>query len=180
MKTIEDLTSLMPPPEAPVETGSPKGWAKAERRVGLALPRDYTAFIDLYGTGRVCGFIAVLNPFARNADLNLLELMPTLLSGLRELKREFPGFYPHPLHFEPGGFVPWGLSNQGDLYGWLTDGNQEDWKTVVFPGENPEQEVFELSFAGFLHGLVGGEVKSVTLPSDLLEKGAVFQPADGG
>lgn len=174
MKIIEDIVAVMPPPQQAAETGSQQAWAAANARIGIRVPNDYAKLIDTYGSGEINGFLTVFNPFSANPNVQLAAQVAVVLSALRELKAQFPDKYRYPLHFEPGGFLPWGQSIDGDLYGWLTTGLQGHWRTLVFPRHSPGAEEFPLSFGDFLHGILTGKVASLTLPPDFLANGVTF------
>ena len=48
---LKTIAKFLPPPAAP--RGLDRTWGAVEREIGLSLPDDYKAFIDVYGTGQV-------------------------------------------------------------------------------------------------------------------------------
>lgn len=60
MAGLDDLAQLFGLP--PVREPSPDDWAKVEDYVGSALPGDFKAFLDAYGTGAICGELMVFHP----------------------------------------------------------------------------------------------------------------------
>jgi hypothetical protein len=162
---IDDLYPILPRPSSPIETGSDELWLQVAEKIGTRLPIDYVSFINSYGTGSINDFLAVLNPFTAHTYLNLLDQMPRILSGLRELRERYPEEYPYSLYFEPGGLLPWGLSDNGDIYCWLTRGGLPDlWVVVAIPRHASHLELFEMTMVKFIEGGLRGEIDSEALP----------------
>ncbi len=174
---IDALLRILPPPLHPVETGDEAGWLAVSSALGVRPPEDYVFFIKLYGTGAIDDFLHVYNPFARNANLNLLANIGRDLFGLRELKAESPSYYPFPIYFEPGGVLPWGVSIDGDLYCWRTTGLTGRWTTTVIPRHSGVED-FPVGMAVFLASLLSGSLASSAFPE--LEAGhrPVFVPGE--
>ena len=57
---LDDLQKVMPPPLAPIETPC-ASWQAIEAELGTLLPEDYKSFVEAYGSGRIGGFIWILN-----------------------------------------------------------------------------------------------------------------------
>ena len=60
--TLASLTTILPPPAQPVETGSRDEWQAVEEDLGCVLPADYKEFIATYGTGDIDDFLQVTTP----------------------------------------------------------------------------------------------------------------------
>ncbi len=177
MKPIDEIKAILEPPQAPVDIGSSEQWLEVTRKLGIRLPNDFEAFVNIYGSGEIGDFLTVLNPFAQNHHVNLIYQLPEILSGMRELKEEFPDDYGIPLYFEPGGFIPWGMSNTGDIYGWLTTGSQGRWKTLVIPRhDHPLTQQFDLSFGQFILNSLSGKTSSGAIPEEWKECQINFSP----
>jgi hypothetical protein len=110
---LDRLRQLLPPPADPVEPGRLDGWAQVERRLGTALPGDFKAFTERYGSGTVDDFLYLFNPFAQGPDGNLLVEKDRVLAAYRQTRARFPDRLPLPPFPEPGG---------DELY-WVTDGH---------------------------------------------------------
>jgi len=167
----------MPPPEAPVETGSPGAWPSIEDQIGSPLPRDYKEYINIYGTGSLGGFLWPYNPFSKNQNLNLLRRAQLDASALRQLREEFgEEEVPFPLHPEPGGLLSWGVTDNGDGLYWLTVGDPDAWPVVVNEARGPQFERYEESATSFLARLISGEIVSEALPAGVFEGEVEFKP----
>jgi hypothetical protein len=141
------------------------------------LPTDYKYFINTYGTGRICDFLYVFNPFSANRYVSLVRQMAMQLGALRGIKDEFGlDVVPYPLYFEPGGLLPCGLTDNGDGLYWLTSGeNPDKWTVVVGEARGPDWEEYSTDLTGFLAKLLSGELRSNIFPNSLLPCPALFQ-----
>ncbi len=129
--SLERLTTILPPPARPLNTGTPDEWAAAERALGFALPTDYKQFTDVYGTGVVADFIVVLNPFVPLSTDNLVRGADTWLEFLRLARKRNRKAVPYPLYPEPEGLFPWGTTDKEQTLLWHRVGQPDHWATVV-------------------------------------------------
>jgi hypothetical protein len=131
------LSILSPPASAPKVADAEI--AAIERSLGLRLPDDYKAFAAAYGTGTLDDFITVLTPTARISHFRLDDYGEEMLKVLRELRAGGEEM-PRPIHPEPGGLLPWGVTSNGDWGYWVTDpAAQPDlWPVAVNVGRGPE------------------------------------------
>jgi hypothetical protein len=174
--TIDALRTVLPPPASPVDPGDAGRWADIERQVGTPLPSDYKEFVAVYGAGKIGDLLLVLNPFARNKHLNLLVQIERHLEALREL-RETGEDSEYTLFPEPGGLLPWGFSENGDILLWLTEGKPDLWPVVVNVGREPTYERFDMSMTDFLARVLTHQVRSEALPEDFPGQRPTFVPA---
>lgn len=135
--TLKAIVKLLPPPASP--RGLNRSWKLVEREIGLALPDDYKAFIDLYGSGRIAsadGWADVWN--FRDASI----FGPSLHEALSDDK-SVAQFYrrrinttdyacPHPIYPEPGGLLPFASVDDVQYLNWLTKGSANRWDVVYF------------------------------------------------
>lgn len=163
--SINEFSSIVAPPQEPSETSSKNRWAEVTDRFGFPLPFDYTKFIDLYGSGQIGNWLTVFNPFSSNKNISLIDQFFSSLSGLSELKKEFPDSIPYPLLFEPGGLLPWGLSIDGDLFCWATTGTNGKW-SIVLICRHSDPEEYRVSFTEFLIEAIKGNIKSAAIPQE--------------
>jgi hypothetical protein len=142
--------------------------------VGTRLPEDFVAFIETYGPGEVCGWLNVRSPFS-SGGAGFVARMLAALGALRELKASFPETIPYPLHFEPGGLIPWGTSMDGDEFCWLAQGLPSEWPTVIVCRHAPIEE-HPLGMEALLESAVEGRLESNAWPEDIGEVTFVPQP----
>ena len=173
--SIKQLQDVLKPPANAVESGMGQDWGRITSKFGAPLPTDYMQYVELYGSGEIGGWLTVFNPFSKNPNISLLEQFFYVLSGIGEIKKEFPESCPYPLLFEPGGLLPWGISIDGDIYCWATTGSSGKWKIVII-GRHSEPEEFQYSFSEFLSEAIKGNIESYTIPQEWKSNHVSFVP----
>ena len=161
--SIDALVAVLPPPEG-VSPVTAARWDAVERQVGTALPPDYKAFIDRYGLGRIAEVLSVFTPFSDTPHANLLQQARGQLDARRELSLMLdepliPALYP-----APGGLLPFGGTDNGDVLFWLTQGEPEQWCVVVGDARSLEHETYPSGVAAFLADYVAGRLSSGIMP----------------
>jgi hypothetical protein len=146
--SVEFLATVAPPPASPLSNGPLEQWDILQARLGLRLPTDWLAYGQCYGSGGFEGGLTVCNP---------------LHTGAPEWIEYELGFQlPPPLHPAVPGFLPWGSDDNGNHYGWLTDGEPDQWP-VVFVGHEYEDiaERHDGPMTAFLARMFLGELPDV-------------------
>ncbi len=131
---VARIIELLPPPEVPKFN---KGdWREVEAELGTPLPHDFMDFIEVYGAVGICNVLWLHDPFyfvGKNAYIPLtskkLSFLEVINEGLEELGSVSGGRdnVPFPDFPEPGGLLPCGATNNGDLVFWITQGTPDDW-----------------------------------------------------
>lgn len=173
--TIENLKNALEVPENPIERGNSVDWSFVTPKLGLQLPFDYMSFINTYGSGEIGEWLLVFNPFSQDKNISFFDNLLSMLSSISTIKNDYPEFCPYPLLFEPGGLLPWGISFDGDIYCWLTEGLSSTWKVVVI-GRQSEHEIFDFSFSDFLTLAIQGELRANTIPLEWKNNTVIFKP----
>jgi hypothetical protein len=165
MDALAKLIRMVPPPDRPFETGDGGAFTEVEASLRLSLPEDFKELIRTYGSGQWQGFWFVLNPFAANEYGNLVLQSQvrrprswSTLDAERATRENEGATYPHAIYPEPGGILPWALTDNGGRFFWLTAGPPEQWPTVYYPDRSPEFSVYEMSCTELLYGAVSGEI----------------------
>ena len=161
-----DLCEVVPPPINAVDAGNPMSFAAVEASLGLILPADYKNLVGAYGTGSWKGFLWVLNPFALNRFLNLLVQTESQLDAERVTRAGCPDQIPFPIHPEPGGLLPWAMTDNGDRLYWLTKGHADHWPTIIYESRGPRYDSFDMSCCEFLRKWVAGHLTVSVFPDD--------------
>jgi hypothetical protein len=108
-------------------------WAAAEKELGTALPPDYKAIVELYGSGSFDELLWVFNPFDPGS-LNLFAQLKKAAAFNDGLKKEHPDFaaalFPAPDSPAKGGLLPFAMDDEGRPFYWLTEGKPEKWTVV--------------------------------------------------
>lgn len=160
-----DLVAVMPAPAVPFEVASSDGWACIEKRLGTTLPEDYKEYINLYGSGAIANFLWILNPFSSNENINFefqMDRQSEVLKALESLGEKVP-YKPFPC---PGGILPFGITDNGDVIFWETLGNPNDWSIVINSSRAPDWDGFNMSMSRFLKALLTKEVTSEIFPKN--------------
>ncbi|MFF3017263.1 SMI1/KNR4 family protein [Streptomyces sp. NPDC057939] len=106
----------------------PRLWEAAEEHLGLLLPADYKAFLDLYGPGAFDGFLHMGRPEDGTPD-ELERLWP--MSG-RSRHHDDPDRYPFTFRPQPRGLIEWGGEEDGTFYYFLPEEpDPADWRIVI-------------------------------------------------
>lgn len=168
---ISQLIQLIPPPKAPIETGTPKRWEKAQERLGIIFPGDYKAFIDRYGTGTFNHYIIPYNPFAANEYMNLFQALDAhhRASSQTQSMLGAPWSVVSPFELYPAvaGLLPWGTTPHFErAFFWQISGRPDTWNTILYDLSGGEYEVWKLCATSFLLKLFKAEIESVLLPQD--------------
>jgi hypothetical protein len=161
--TIDRLSSLAPPPAG--TTIDPDRWQAVENALHLQLPADYKELVEQYGSGRFANFLTIFTPFARNGYLNLLAQRELALDAYRTIREKHPDAAPFPAHPEPGGLLPWGQTDNGDMVYWLTEGPSDSWPIVVIESRHAFHEQYPLSTTEFLSQLLEGRLNEEIFPT---------------
>jgi len=162
---IEHLVAVVPPPDAPLETGSAADWKRVEKELRLKLPDDYKGLIACYGSGCFGEFLHPLSPFTANRHGHLLQRGQAILAAERVsgMGRQQGG--PFPLYPDEGGLLPWAVTDNGDTLFWYTHHAFAPWPVVVGSGRGFRFEVFQRSAAGFLGLWLAGQLAVGVFPA---------------
>ncbi|WP_030246802.1 SMI1/KNR4 family protein [Streptomyces sp. NRRL S-350] len=149
----------------PAYTPARVPWELAPAELGVQLPSDYRAFIDLYGGVNFNGEWGMISP-RRDATYNL----PGGFAGwrtradeeFRETVESEHGFWNKdtPVFPDPGGLLPWAMNSNHAYACWLTtDPDPDRWPVAVFDcgeGLDGELELHEGGFARFVATVLTG------------------------
>ena len=178
--TIQEFQKVFPIPEKPVETGNPKSWATYEKQLAVKLPSDYKEFIENYGTGCISMFLWIFNPFSKNKNLDLIPQVKKISSQYQSQKEEMgEEACPYPVYPKSGGLIPFGITDNGDVFFWLSESkNPDQWPIVVNRVRSNDYETHEKKLTGFLAGIVQGKIKSKIFTPEFIDKDKLFLPAN--
>jgi len=142
-------------------------WREVEEVLGISLPQAYKSVVQRFPGHHWSGFLSVLDPFSVNQHLNLQQAGTLLLDAERSTRSECPHLYPLPLYPEPGGLFPWAITDNGDVFFWITRLEPDDWPTLIKGARSPEFEVHFVSCDLLLYQVASGRIRSVVLPPNL-------------
>ncbi|MGW1988033.1 hypothetical protein ACWCPJ_37265 [Streptomyces collinus] len=129
---ITAFTGLVGPPPGPAPAVD---WALVEGWLGTRLPPD---FVALDGAGNWSWWLD-MSALNRPRDQGLAATVEGMLDGYRQLRAAHPQYYPMPAWPEPGGFLPFASTIDGDQIGWCADGPPETWRVAVNPRHSDQE-----------------------------------------
>ncbi|MBC9716142.1 SMI1/KNR4 family protein [Streptomyces sp. TRM66268-LWL] len=128
---LEALTALVPPPESPAL--GKHGWEWLHERLGTRLPGAYVRLMEQYGAGTWAGWLRFHTPLGDD-QYALAPWAEWYSDTYRSHRADFPQYHPLAVWPEPGGFLPFADSIDGDQLCWLTEGaTPDDWRLIVVP-----------------------------------------------
>lgn len=139
-------------------------WASDEARLNTALPDDYKAFVASYEPN-VDDFLWILHP-STNKNLDLVTQAEEQVAAQRTMRGTQPREVPYPLYPEPGGLLPWGVTDNGDVCFWITNGDPSRWVVAINESRGPEWYEFPASMTEFVFALLAQEVRVPFFPDD--------------
>jgi hypothetical protein len=162
--SIAKLVTLLPPPANPRDTGTAQQWMTVEARLQSALPSDYKAYIDTYGTGVIGYLVRPHNPFATAPLFDLFAQIEAISHTRRAYAASFGADWcPYPLYPEPEGLLPWGNTLDGDTLFWHMRGAADSWSTIIAEVKSKTFETFADPMTGFLCTLIQDSLHSAIL-----------------
>ncbi|QKW20425.1 SMI1/KNR4 family protein [Kitasatospora sp. NA04385] len=175
------LRVLTPPPEHPY-LGSGHTWTSLAAALGTELPTDYREFMELYGSGHLGGWLRLHTPL-RNGTHDFIEHQRDTSENYAFFREDDPEEYPLPVWPEPGGFLPFATSRDGDELGWLAQGPDPDrWPLAIWPRHADQGPPLEGGLVDVLLAWLRREIDVPGLPAydeedDPVEY-ATFEPFD--
>lgn len=164
---LDTLLSVLPSPLVPRDPGRPTDWLAVEQALGTALPRDYKSFVNTFGSGEIGSFLEVFNPFATNHHVHLLTQVDRIVDAL-----SYDDLLPYPVHPEPGGTLPWGITRNGDLLCWLTEGDPDRWPVAIVNVRDTMYERYDDDMTTFVTKFVTGELVTEVFPNNVPKRDA--------
>ncbi|MCU0676127.1 MAG: hypothetical protein MUE69_25450 [Myxococcota bacterium] len=134
-------------------------WLAAEAVTGT-LPSDYKTFVERRGQGVVDHFLSVFGA------ANLLFDAMQSLESMRVVRSDLPDLFPMPLFPEPEGWLPWGLTYNGDVCWWNRAHADPDRWTVCVTGRGPHVYEFDGGMVDFVSAVLLGKVRCTVFPRD--------------
>jgi hypothetical protein len=165
-QALRALGWIVEPPAVPSRPAE-IDWAAFAARNGFEAPADYRLLVETYGVAGFGtesldgGWLRMLDPLEPGATL--VDLSDWDRRNMRGHQHRFPDQYPGwRVWPEPGGFLPWADSADGDLIGWQTVGEPDAWGTRFF-GRGGEFETFAYGAAEFVYRILSGNTGAASL-----------------
>jgi hypothetical protein len=128
MAAIDDLQTVLIPPDDPIGTGTNDAWDRVEGRLGTRLPTDYKHFVGVYGAGSIDvphDEFTIVNPFAGARNLRLERMIATQ----REVHAVIVEIIGDATE-QPDGLIPWGTNTTRGFCFWEPGQTDPDRWTV--------------------------------------------------
>ena len=170
------IENVIQRPAQPQEVGEIRGWNSIEEHLRVELPDDYKKFIHLFGTGSINTFLFILNPFSSNQYVNLLRRGQTEREAFLTSKAHFPKHYVDNVFPEPGGLLPFGVTDNGEVLYWRTVGRSKDWTVTVYESRGPKHFSYEGGMEAFLSCVLTGSIICTVLPRGFIKPTPKFDP----
>lgn len=167
---LEQLADLLPPPAEEI-AGPP--WERSRREVGFDFPSDYRAFVDRYGGGYLEEPDSLRFSVYAPSSVPRRPGQPVGFEGFVSWHAsEFASIFEdadeldwggtvYPLYPAPGGLLVWGANEQGDVFWWLTEGDDPDaWPVVMWARGPVTTYRFDVGMVRFLHAIVSSQAPS--------------------
>ncbi|MCX4745194.1 SMI1/KNR4 family protein [Kitasatospora sp. NBC_01287] len=149
MSSLDELQALLGAPAHRLLDAD--SWSDIEQHLGSALPSDFKAFLDVYGSGVISGELVVFHPRGSSPLLTRMTKIHQTFSERRgkALDRDDSQHFPYAFHPEPGGLISWGYDHSGDEHFFLPcDPDPDRWKIVTMIHEEG-CETFDGPFSSF-------------------------------
>ncbi len=181
--TVDDLKSLLPPPQAPVAVPTPEQWQEAERELGVSLPTDYKAYLAAFGVGRIDDFLWIYSPAAKNQYANAMKALSFEQQAAAYLKarrmERGAGAPPYEVFPATPGLLPFGATDNGDMLYWVVarGSDPSEWPIAVRASREDELEIFNLSLTAFLAAVLRRQVEPDAFPDGFPADVHRYEPA---
>lgn len=144
--------------------------------LGTPLPDDYKEYVARYGSGVIDDFLVVLNPFAANPNIRLVDAGAERRQALEELRSGFPLEYRHDVYPRPGGLLPFAITDNANVFYWKTAGEPNSWTVAVYEGRGPAFAEYAGGMAACLRALLERAVRLDVLPAGFPGRAPAFVP----
>ncbi|MFK0014830.1 tyrosine-type recombinase/integrase [Streptomyces sp. NPDC091027] len=130
MPSLQRLQALLGKPEEAWGWPRREVWEASEQHLGVTLPADYKAFMDVYGPGTLGGYLHLNRPTGLMTPAELEDFWS--LEAWRDARKGWEDLYPFPFHPDPGGLISWGHDEHSSEYYFLAnDPDPDNWEIVV-------------------------------------------------
>ncbi len=163
---IDILKKILQSKRIENDNNDKNNWDMAEVQLQTELPSDYKEFINEYGTGSINNFLWILTPFDEDEYMNLFIRGQEIIKAYTESKINEPEYFEHNVFPIKGGILPWGYTDNGDELYWLTEGNCDEWKIVVYESRSSDFYEYNMGIVQFIYELISKKIICPAFPDD--------------
>ncbi|GGV39007.1 hypothetical protein GCM10010495_65390 [Kitasatospora herbaricolor] len=155
----------------PVRAVVPPPWNRSAAEAGIVLPRDYRAFVDRYGSVRICNDLLVWTPMVQFDPQGFTRFVretrfaeEDVLLAYEDREEEIP----FEVRAVPEGLLAWANNTKGDYCFWHMIGMDPDaWPVVVWIQDDLRWDVVDATTTDFLADVITG---AYDLAGDILTR----------
>lgn len=161
---IASLVRILPPDEG---TDEEVDWPAAEARWSTRFPRDYVAFMSVYGAGSLMDDVGILMPLPKEYIQWDPGTFEEETENARYTWKELDG--QEGLDIDPEHILAWGVTAGADILCWLTTDPDPDRWPVLVCGRHTDDDftLFACGMVEFLRKLLLDEHDPYPLSIDL-------------
>ncbi|WP_091638506.1 hypothetical protein [Micromonospora pallida] len=170
MTKSQELLAVIPPPIG--RSSRFDLWSELERRLGFAVPQDYTWLVDAYGPGCFDGFLHVLQPKSR--------FEPIRIGSFGEKYRERIKAQietGRTIRHAPEQLQPVARTEDGDVISWvmMPAEHSASWGLTINNPSRSEWLSFEGGIASFLHAVFVDGLRMSFFPEGFPSSSPAFE-----
>ncbi|MEQ4922543.1 SMI1/KNR4 family protein [Proteus hauseri] len=167
------LNQQLPIPSTMHQYGKEERWPLIDNK--YTFPQDYIALITQYGSGLIANFITLFNPFSENEYINFFQQKEWLIKDFQSLINDDPDDYTFVLYPKHNGFLPIGITENGDTLFWVVSSENSDlWTIAIIPSRSSEVEFIAENLTGFLEGILSKRIHCSSFPEGFPPKKITF------
>ncbi|NDK26003.1 SMI1/KNR4 family protein [Streptomyces sp. TR1341] len=140
-------------------------WQVIESDMGTVLPQDYKELAEHFGPGGFDPFFTLLVPGVANPAVEIRRNLARWQKVDEDYRGRSKKVTPFPHFPHPGGLIPWGNSEHGEIYYWRTVGKPDEWPVLVAPAVGQDFYEYQGGITDFLRDLFTDRLDIPFLPS---------------
>ena len=172
MSTVQDLTSIVPPPSDIVTAWD---WDQIHRDLGFVTPSDYQQIINAYGNGKFDDFLRVFAPTDLSSQIKTKREALHMSADSEELFGVPPEVMPYPIE----SLAACAYSDNGDVIYWRTQDSADPnkWPVVIHATRDEEWDEYEGTILDFLVAIFDRSYVCPLFPDSFPDaNGSMFAP----
>lgn len=152
--SVQELLHVLKPPPVVRRPGVPELWPAVEAALGTPLPSDNKEFINHFGSGLICDFLRIYDPFLSDSTFDLGWIHNVIaMYQVFDVKQ-----FPDPLFPATDGLLPCGKTDNGGIHmTWKTGGLPDTWPVAIINFDTLRVDYLSMSLTHFIIGFIRKE-----------------------